>query len=863
MIKNKNSPPLSARFLLSLFARFSNEYSLLGDMDEEYYDLANLKCASFAKRWYWRSFAKILPQLIFQSMIWRISMFRNYYKIAIRNLYKNLSSSFINIFGLTIGMACTIFIFLWIQDEYNYDSFHSNSNELVRIVQNQVYSDGTDYQVAVTPDEIGPALVKDYPEIVNCSRFRPYSKSLISTGDKKFYETGLCFADPSFFTMFSWQFIDGTPKEALSNPHSIVITEKIASKYFPNESAIGKTMTLNNSSEFIVTGVIKNVPANSHLQFELAGNFERMVTEFGWNNGWFNNNFYTYAQLQPGTDINIINEKVKYYIKKIDEESTTEFSLQPLRDIHLKSDYSIDLTGHSENGEIYITFFSIIAIFVLSIACINFMNLTTAQSTKRLKEIGVRKVNGALRRDIAAQFFSEALLAAFLASLLSNILVVLLLPSFNSLTGKSFEINVLISSNVTIIIFLIAIITGILSGIYPAIYLSSFHPIKVLKGIKSGSSSKSYLRRILIVTQFSLSLILIIGTLVVFSQLEYMQNSNLGYEKEHIVYFRKNAGITDNYDAFKTELKKDPNILNVTTSNSLMSYTVNSFGGLKWEGKDPEDMVLIYRKSADYDFINTFGMEIIEGRDFSKDITTDAGSAFIVNEEAVKLMNMKKPIGKWIKFFGKYEGSIIGVVKNFHYKSLHEKIEPLLVMINPEWDRYVFVKVNSKNISESLASIEKVHNTFNKEYPFEFTFLDDDVNTLYETEVRTKNIFQIFTSLGIFISSVGLLGLITFAAEQRVKEIGIRKVLGSSISGIVALLTKEFLILVTISNIIAWPLAFYFMKSWLEGFAYHVSINVSLFFIAGIATTTLTFLTIFWKTFNAARANPVNSLKYE
>lgn len=863
MIFNRIKPPILARSIMSLFSRFSDEYSLLGDVDEEFIEMAKMKGRSFAWRWYWRICFKTLPSLLLESLIWRGTMFRNYFKIALRNLFRNKAVSFINISGLTLGIACAVFIFLWVEDENSYDDFHENSSELVRVVQNQVYSDGTDYHIAVTPDKIGPALVADYPEIIECSRFRPYNKILMTAGEKEFYETGLCFADPSFFKMFSYKFIDGSPEEALQNPHSIVISEKMSLKFFPNENAIGKTLTLNNDTEFIVTGVIENVPTNSHLQFEFVGQFDRIITEFGWSNGWFNNNYYTYGQLQPGTNIEVLNNKIKHYLRKISVGTTTEFSLQPLQDIHLRSNYAIDLVGHSENGEIYITFFSLIAIFVLTIACINFMNLTTAQATKRLKEIGVRKVNGALRKDIATQFFSEALLSAFLASCLSNIMVVLLLPSFNSLTGKSLDLNVLLNSNLVGVIFLIALGTGIFSGIYPAIYLSSFHPIKVLKDIKATVSSKSYFRRILMVTQFSLSLILIIGTLIVFSQLEFMQSSKLGYEKDQIIYFRKRAEIRTNYQAFKTELKKNQNILDVTTSNSLMTYTVNSFGGLEWEGKNPEDDVLMYRKSVDYDFINTFGMEIIEGRDFSQEITTDAGSAFIVNEEAVKLMGLKDPIGKWMKFWSDYEGNIIGVVKDFHYKSLHEKIEPLFLMINPQWDSYVFVKINSHNISESIASVEKIHNTFNKEYPFDFTFLDDDVNTLYEAEVRTKSIFQIFTALGIFISSIGLLGLITFMTEQRIKEIGIRKVLGASISGVVALLSKEILILVTISNLIAWPLAYYSMQEWLKDFAYRTTIGIDIFITAGLLLILLSFFTIFWKAVKAAQANPVKSLKYE
>jgi len=862
MERKKHIPPELAEKLLRVILPDDETEALIGDFREIYKKLLAENRLNFARLWYWFQVIKFLPSFVANIIYWRIDMLGNYLKIASRNLLKHRGYSFINIAGLAIGMACCILILLWVQDELSYDRFHENLNELCRVVQEQHYTDGTIFPVAVTPEPLGPALKKDYPEITDYTRFRIIDRALISYKGNSFYEEGFGFADPSFFEMFTLPFVGGDPEKALSALNSVVITEQMAEKYFGDEEPVGKVLTLNSERDFMVSGVIKNVPNNSHFHFDFLGKFEYILKELKWGDGWWNNSFYTYVLLQKNARLDEINSKIYEYIKKIAPDSRAKFLLQPVKDIHLYSSFRIDLYGPTGDKSAYIYIFSLIALFILFIACINFMNLTTARSGSRAKEIGLRKVAGAYRTNIITQFFTESVLLSIIAFIIALLLVLFFLPFFNDLSGKQISPDFYLNIKIVVGLTGIALLTGIIAGSYPALMLSSFHPVKVLKGALKGGAKGSLFRKVLVVTQFSLSIILIIGTITVNKQLDYIQNRKLGYEKDYVLYFGNEGELKEKYDLFKNELLKDPKVKGVTVSSALPTITVSSTSGFSWEGSTPEDNVLMHTYSVDHDFIKTFAMEIIEGRDFSKKITTDETEAYIINEAAAKQMRLESPVGKRFTLQAN-EGRIIGVVKNFHFKSLHNEIESLLLRIEPRWFKYIFVRLDSEDIFKTIQSIEKVHQEFNPGYPFEFSFLDESIDKLYKAEQQIGVIIQYFTILAIFISCLGLFGLASYMAEQRTKEIGVRKVLGATVQNIVLLLSQEFIKWVLIANIIAWPAAWYVMNRWLQGFAFRTNIGIWIFVVSAALAFVIALFTVSFQSIKASYANPVKSLKYE
>jgi ABC-type antimicrobial peptide transport system permease subunit len=532
----------------------------------------------------------------------------------------------------------------------------------------------------------------------------------------------------------------------------------------------------------------------------------------------------------------------------------------------LRSDYAIDLYGRTENKAIYVYAFSVIALFVLLIACINFMNLSTARSEKRSKEVGLRKVVGATRHHIIAQFYGESLFMTVISFVAAIFLVYLLLPAFNNLSGKLLTLDSIKEPVFLMGLFGIMLLTGLVSGSYPALVQSSFKPVDSIKGTGltfSSRSGKSLFRRSLVVAQFTLSIMLIVGTIIVYRQTHYMLNKELGYEKESMIYFRKRANVRNQYDAFKSELLRDANITGVTASSDIPTYTVHSTGAFSWEGKDPETRLSIHQFSVDHDYIKTFNMNIIAGRDFSREFPVDGSTqSFIVNETAVQAMGLKNPIGSKFKLW-EYEGQIVGVVEDFHYKSLQKEIEPLVLRIDPGWDRYAFVKFRSEQTKEAIASVQRVYNAFNPGFPLEYTFLDEAVERLYNSEQKTKTIFNSFALIAIFISCLGLYGLAAHMAQQKTKEIGIRKVLGASIIHIVTNLSKEFILLVCMANALAWPVSYYFMSKWLKNFAYRTSMGLWIFVLSALAALVIALFTVSYQSIKAATANPVDSLRYE
>ena len=666
--------------------------------------------------------------------------------------------------------------------------------------------------------------------------------------------------DPDFLKMFDIQFVKGDISTALNEPHSLIMTEEMARKYFGDENPLGKTLNVDRKYLFTVTGVIKKQPHNSHMDFNLLIPFE-FLKETGTDiNNWGNNSIFTYVELQNSTDYKVVDDKIKNFIKKYNEGSTTDILLQNVQKIHLYSSgkYTADISGLGDITHVRI--FSVVALLILIIACINFMNLSTAQSARRSKEIGMRKVVGASKRKIILQFFGESIFMAFVAHIIAMILVELLLPTFNNISGKQLDINYQ-SINLYVILLSIILFTGLLAGSYPALFLSSFNPLSVIKGVNNKNQGNAGFRRVLVIIQFSLSVFLIICTLIIGSQLKYIRNIKLGLNKDNIGYFWFGKDIQKKRVALKNELLKNPDIISASISNQLPTNVGNSSDGFKWEGKNPDEDVLFHLLAVDEDYAKTFKLKMEEGRFFSIDYPSDT-FAVVINEKAAEVIGYKDPIGKPLSVW-QYNLHIIGVVKDFHFKSVHNKIEPLVMFMNPDWFNIFFVRMNPENITETVKFIEKTVKKFDPVSPFYFKFLDKDYDNLYRSENQMGKIFNYFSLLAIIISCLGLLGLSSFMAERRTKEIGVRKVNGAKNNEIFILLSKEFTVWVIISFLIASPLAWYAMNKWLHSFAYHTQMEWWEFLVAGLILLAVALLTVSFQVYKAASKNPVEALRYE
>jgi ABC-type antimicrobial peptide transport system permease subunit len=786
-------------------------------------------------------------------------MFKNYLKIALRNIKRHKGLSFINITGLAIGMACCLLITIWVQDELSYDKFHENAENIYRINMNdQRY--GVVWPIVSIP--VGPALKEEFPEVVDSARVSDFS-ALVTRGEKRFDEIGV-YVDPSFFEIFSFPFIKGDPKTALSAPFSMVISQEMAKKFFNGEDFLGKNLKLNNELDFTITGVIKDMPRNSHLNFDFLVPFKIFEQKDRDPNNWGRFQVYTYVMLQDDAPFKEFEKKIAGLLQEHNVRSGPRLEPEPLTRIHL---YAVDGGGDVR----YVYIFSIIAVFILVIACINFMNLTTARSSTRAKEIGMRKVTGAQRADLIKQFMGESVIISLIALYFALILVILLLPALGNLADK--QLTLYPQGNWNLILGFVGIVlfAGLLAGSYPALFLSSFKAADILTGSLISASSgakKTIFRKALVVIQFSISVFLIIFTLVIFKQLHFIRNRNLGYEKEHIISIPLRGNASMQYDAFKSELLRDSRILHVTATSEVPILIYYLHIGYDWEGRDPKKESRMNEVLVDHDFIETFNMTITQGRGFSRDYTTDASEAYIINEAAVKAMDMKSPVGKRFSaptHAGMREGTIVGVVKDFHFKPLHDEIGPLVMFIEPEKFSFFCIKVKSEisDMHRTINFIESVYKKFTPNFPFRYSFLDSTFDKLYKSEQKTGSIFGYFTFLAIFISCLGLFGLAAQMAEMRIKEIGIRKVLGASVSGIAMLLSKEFMKWVIIANIIAWPVAYYVTDRWIQNFAYRTSIGLWIFFLAAFLAFLIALVTVGYQAVKTAMANPVDALRYE
>jgi putative ABC transport system permease protein len=763
-------------------------------------------------------------------------MFRNYIKIAFRNIKRQKGYSLINIAGLAIGMACCILILLWVQHEISYNRFHENADDIYRIYTDFHYDQGI-IPFSNIPQPVGPEIQSKIPGVQHAVRLLDDALT-VKHGADIFYEKAVLYIDPSFFDVFTFPMVQGDSKTAFSEPYSVIISETMARKYFSDQDPLGQVLTMDREYQLKVTGVIKDVPDNSSIRFDFLIPYSFLdAIGYDTNNrhAW---DCQTYLLLNKNVSAEQVARKISGLTKEYTPKEEAYFRLQPLKHIRL-------YTLGGELGSIkYVYIFSFIALCILVIACINFMNLATARSAKRAREVGLRKVIGAKRAQIVRQFYGESLFMIVLALGLAVVLVGLLLPMFNRLSGKNLTLDFSGNLMVYLILIFIALFTGILSGSYPAMFLSSFLPAKVLKGSFRSSSANPTFRKVLVVFQFSLSIILIICTAIIYSQLQYIQKRDLGFDRENLVYIGMNDRIAQNYEAIKSEMP------------SYNKYSADA----DWEGKDPSQQIMLNISLVDPDYLDTMKLELAEGRNFSWDLPTDTSNC-ILNEEAVKQMGLDSPVGKWLRHFAK--GEIIGVVKNYHFMPMRYEIQPLMLLYNPQNFRYTMIRISGTEIPQTLSFLGKLWNKFAPEYPYEYHFLNEDFEEIYKSESRMGEVFRYFTFLAVFISCLGLFGLASFMAEQRTKEIGIRKVLGASISGITVLLSKEFTKWVAVANAVAWPVAYFAMNKWLQAYAYRVKLSLVTFALAGVLALIISILTVSYQAIRAALADPMESLRYE
>ena len=792
-------------------------------------------------------------------------MIKNYLKIAWRNLVRNKAFSTINILGLALGLACSLLIMLWVQDERSVDSFHVNGNQLYQVYERNYYDGKVDAGYH-TQGLLAEELKRIIPEVQHASGLeyasQPGTQNTFEAGDK-INKMGGMFAGADFLKMFSYPLLQGKAELALNSPAGIAISRKMAEHFFGSaETAMGKTIRYENKDDLLVTAVFETLPVNSSQQFDFLRSWTDFVKQNNWVNNWGNTSPSTFVQLRVNADPLKVEAKIKDFIYRYQQKnkgSYTELALQSYSEKYLHSTFK---NGFVDGGRIeYVRLFSIVAIFILLIACINFMNLATARSAKRAKEVGVRKVVGANRSALIGQFAGEALLLTFFSVIIAVILTVMLLPAFNNLTGKQLILPVTQPIFWAIIISLL-VVTGFVAGSYPAFFLSSLNPVRVLKGSLKFTWGATFFRKGLVVFQFALSIILIIGMIVIYRQMNFVQTKNLGYNRENLIYIPIEGDLIKKYDLFKKEAGKETSILAISKMRNSPTIIEHHTGSIEWPGKDSNLSVSFADGVVGYDFIKTMKLKLNEGRDFSKDFGSDSAS-FMLNEKAVKKIGFQNPVGQTMSW-GNRKGKVIGVLQDFHFNSMHQAIEPLIIRLDENWSwGTILIRVKAGETKEAIAGLEKICKALNPKIPFSYQFSDKEYAKLYRSEQVVSKLANIFAFLAIFISCLGLFGLATFTADQRTKEIGVRKVLGATVPHIVSLLTTNFLKPVAIAMFIAFPVAWYIMNHWLMDFAYKIDIEWWIFAIAGLLTIGIALMTVSYQSIKAAIANPVKSLRTE
>jgi putative ABC transport system permease protein len=855
MKDNQRKPPRIAWHILNRLMPNFVSVSALGDFDEIYDRILSHKGRFRASLWYWRQTLKAVPY----SIYWGVVMLKSYMKTSWRSLLRYKVYSTINLFGLAIGIACSLLIFLWIQDELSYDRFHENSDRIYRVVT-ESQSDGNVNRIAITPAPLASALTEDFPGIVKAVTL-DNNVFFIRYQNRRFNER-VFFSDPEFFDIFTLPLIKGDSKTALKEPYTIVISESASNKYFGEDDPLGKILTFDKEWTFKITGVFKDIPENSHLRFDFLASI--MSYKSRYMDQWGVSNFHTYVltseEFSPERFQDLIPDFVeKYRGSEVRHVYKLQYLLQPITSIHLHSHLKGEVRPNGNMNNIFI--FSAIALFILLIACFNYINLSTARYTTRVKEVGIRKVVGAHRLHIIKQFLGESTYITFIALIIAVITAHLLLPIFNSLAGKELGINYI--ENHELWIFMILIILGIsaASGSYPALLFSVFRPANVLKGTECVRMKGHFLRKTLIVVQFAISIIFIVGTLTIHNQLNYVRNKKLGFNKEHVVNIPLyDEDALNKIEIIKNEFLQNSNILSVSASGYRPGGVV--YNQSYWyEGASEDKNLMIQWIAVDHDFLNTYEIELVTGRNFSKQFPSDIEQAYILNESAVKEIGWESPLGKQFEINKK--GTVIGVIKDFHFESLHQKLEPMALCVYPGAFECLAVRIRPGNIPNVLNFMQNKWQNLVPNQVFQFSFLDEDYDNLYRAETRLSKIFSYITFFTIVIACLGLFGLTALITELRTKEIAVRKVLGASITGIVAMLSREFLKLVLAANIIAWPVAWYAVNKWLGNFSYRINLGIWIFFLSGILVLVIAFAAVIYQSVKAAAANPIDLIRYE
>ncbi|WKN43658.1 ABC transporter permease [Tunicatimonas pelagia] len=877
-----SAPPSIVDNILRRFCTSHLVEEILGDLHERYYLIEEKEGTVEAKRRYWREAIAYLRPAMFITDPSQLTptnaispaMLTNYFKIALRNLTRQKAFSFLNLFGLALGIGCSLLIFIWIQSERSVDNFHTNGDQLYQVYMRAYNGDEleTSYR---TPAPLPTELKQTIPEVEYASGFAKVLRlsqqgdiyEAFQVGDEKHKMKG-SRAGTDFFTMFSYPLLHGTPETALSDPKSVAISRSMANLFFSSpEDAFGETMifhTERGKQEVKVTAIFEDIPSTSSDQFDYLTNWDTWVENDEFKQFWGHFGTLTYVQLQANTNPDLVAEKVADFLTDyvdVPEGMNLRFELDlhPFSERYLYNNFE---NGQPNGGRIeYVRLLSIVAIFILFIACINFMNLTTARSLRRAKEVGVRKVAGADRRSLIYQFMGEAVLLTLLATLLALLLASVLMPWYNTLTEKQLFLPF---ANPIFWVGLLGLIltVGLIAGSYPALFLSALLPVRVLKGSLKFSTGNTRFRQGLVVFQFALSALLIIATIVITRQTEFIQNKHLGYDRENVIYLRLEGDLVDNYLTFKEEALRMPGIKHVDRSAQTPHQMGLSGSFVRWPGMNEDNPVSFTPSSVGYDFVKLMGIEVVEGRDFSPEFATDT-SSFLVSELAVQQMGLKDPIGSEITIFGK-TGPIVGVIRDFHTQSLHQSLRPVVLDVKEGLNfGTILVRTQPGMTKEALASLEEVSQRLNPAYPFTYRFLDDEYHTLYQSEQVVARLSNAFGLLAIFISCLGLLGLAMFAAQQRVKEMSIRKVLGASVSQIFTLFTKDFLQLVGMALLIAIPTAWLAMNEWLQGFAFRINLSWWIFGLAGVFCLGITMLAIGYQAFRTAQVNPTSSLRNE
>ena len=785
-------------------------------------------------------------------------MLKNYFKTTFRNLWKNKGYSLLNIGGLAIGIACAALIFLWVEDELTFNHYFSNRDNLYKVKDRQTY-DGTTFTFDATPGPFAQGIKSEIPGIKNTARTTWGNSVLFSLNDKTIYEQGL-YVDSPFLKMFQLQFIKGNAASAFAQLHSLVVSEKMANSFFGTTNVIGKTLKVDNKEDYIISGVIKDLPENVSFKFDWLSSFKIYEDQNKWLQGWGSNGVVTYVEAQPNVNVDEINKKLYGYVQTKQKEASARMSIYPMNRWRMYDSFD---NGKEVSGRIkYVNLFSLIAWIILIIACINFMNLSTARSEKRAKEVGVKKVMGAGKTKLIGQFIGESIFTSLLSALLALGIIYLSLPAFNSLVEKQLSVNVTNPYHISALLF-IALICGLIAGSYPAFYLSSFKPVYVLKGIKiKNNGSAGLIRKGLVVLQFSISVILIISTIIIYQQISHVKDRDLGYNKQDLVYMYMQGKMREHFNVIKNDLQSTGFVQNAALSNNQVLQLGSNTGDFVWEGKDPSKQVLITVEGVSPEYTSTMGIHLKEGRDFYPEGKTDSSNV-LINESLSKIINKKNVVGSIISD-GDAKYTVVGVIKDFVYNNMYAPASPLILFYDTSNCNVLSIRIKTgSQLPAALAKIKTVIKNDNPGYPFDYSFVDQQFDQLFKTETLIGKLAGVFSILAIFISCLGLFGLAAYTAEKRTKEIGIRKVLGANVKGLAGLLSKEFLQLVAISCLIAFPVAWWMMKDWLDGYTYRINISWGVFVVAGVLALLIALITVSFQAIRAAIANPVKSLRSE